>query len=152
MAEMSAEERFTLVVPTLFGLVGNIAKGVDKRFGAEGRNLLAQIMGGMGSETGKSSKSSCPAEDFKTVGMFWGDMAKNIFGLEFRAEAKEDEVLFYFPSCTYGLEGTSRELCEAMMAQVEKMIETLGPKLTMEIRKTVAVGDPECEVAIKPKG
>jgi hypothetical protein len=141
-----------MVVPRLFGVIGTIAKGVDKRFGAEGRTLLAQIMGEIGSEMGKSSKSRCPAEDFKTVGMFWGNMLTTIFGTEARAEAREDEVVFYFPECTFGLEDTSRELCEAMMAQAEKVIETLGPKLTMEIRKTVAVGDPECEVAIKPKG
>ena len=74
-----------------------------------------------------------------------------IYGVEGRVEEKEDEIVFHYPECPYGLEGTSRELCEAMMAQAYKFIEALGPKLTMETRKTVAVGDPECEIAVKPK-
>jgi len=147
MAEISAKES----LERAFRMIGNIAKGVDERFGAEGRKLLAQIVGGMGSEMGKSSRSSCPAEDFKTVGMFWHNMVITIFGVEGRVEEKEAEVVFYYSECPYGLEGTSRELCEAMMAQAEKFIEALGPKLTMETRKTVAVGDPECEIAVKPK-
>ncbi len=106
----------------------------------------------MGSEMGKSSKSSCPAEDFKTVGMFWGNLVTTVYGVEGRVEEKENEVVFYFSECPYGLEGTSRELCEAMMAQAYKFIEALGPKLTMETRKTVAVGDAKCEIAVKPRG
>ena len=152
MAEISVEERFKMVVPRLFGLVGTIAKGVDKKFGAEGRKLLAEIMGGRGSELGKRLKPQCPAEDFKTVGMLYANTLRTMYGLEFKTEAKDSEFVFHWPKCAFGLEGTSRELCEAMMTQVSKAIETLGPELTLEIRKTVAVGDPECVVVIKPKG
>jgi len=55
------------------------------------------------------------------------------------------------PRCPYGLEGTNRELCEAMMAFDIKAVEAGGPNVTMKIVKTVAVGDPQCEVSIRPK-
>jgi len=37
------------------------------------------------------------------------------------------------------------------MAFDMKVVETLGPSVTMKIVKTVAVGDPQCELTIKPK-
>jgi len=74
-----------------------------------------------------------------------------IFGVDSEVEAKEDKVVVRVSKCPYGLEGTSRELCEALMNFDLKAIETLGPSVTMEIVKTVAVGDPQCELSIKPK-
>jgi len=49
------------------------------------------------------------------------------------------------------LEGTNRKLCEAMMTFDMRVVETLSPNVTMKIVKTVAAGDPQCEISIKPK-
>ena len=148
--EVPPESRFSMVVPALFENIGRIARAVDKKFGAEGCNLLRQVMSERGSEMGEMMKPLSPGEDFKSVGTFFAGAAK-IFGVENEVELKEDEVLVKVPRCPYGLEGTNRELCEAMMAFDMRAVETLGPKVTMEIVKTVAVGDPQCELSVKSK-
>ena len=148
--EVPPEERFGMVVPVLWENIGRIAKAVDKKFGAEGRNLLRQVMGERGSEIGEQMKPLSPGEDFKSVGTFFAGAAK-IFGVENEVEVKEDEVVVKIPKCPYGLEGINRELCEAMMAFDIRAVEAGGPNVTMEIVKTVAVGDPQCELSIKPK-
>lgn len=148
--KVTPEERFGMVVPALFENIGRIAKAVDKKFGAEGRNLLRQVMGERGSEMGEQMKPLCPGEDFKSVGTFFAGIVK-VFGVENEVEVKENEVVVKIPKCPYGLENTKRELCEALMALDARAIETLGPNVTMEIVKTVAVGDPLCEMSIKPK-
>ena len=148
--EFPPEKRFGMVVPALFENIGRIAKAVDKNFGVEGRNLLRQVMSERGSEMGKGMKPMSPGEDFKSVGTFFAGIVK-IFGVENEVEVKENEVVIKIPKCPYGLESTSRELCEALMALDARAIETLGPNVTMEIVKTVAVGDPQCEISIKPK-
>jgi predicted hydrocarbon binding protein len=148
--EIPAEQKFGMVVPALFENIGRIAKAVDKKFGAEGRNLLRQVMGERGSEMGEMMKPLSPGEDFKSVGTFFAGAVK-MFGVENEVEVKEDEVIVKVPKCPYGLEGTNRGLCEAMMAFDMRAVGTLGPKVTMEIVKTVAVGDPQCELSIKAK-
>ena len=148
--EVPPEERFGMVVPALFENIGRIAKAVDKKFGAEGRNLLRQVMGERGSEMGEMMKPLSPGEDFKSVGTFFAGAVKT-FGVENEVEVKKDEVVVKVPKCPYGLEGTNRELCEAMMAFDIKAIEAVSPNVTLEIVKTRAVGDPQCELSIKPK-
>jgi len=148
--EVPPESRFSIVVPVLWENIGRIAKAVDKKFGAEGRNLLKQVMGERGSETGEAMKPLSPGEDFKSVGTFFAGAAK-IFGVENEVEVKAKEVVVKIPRCPYGLEGTNRELCEAMMSFDVRAVEAGGPNVTMKIVKTVAVGDPQCELSIKPK-
>lgn len=148
--EVPAEERFGIVVPVLWENIGRIAKAVDKKFGAEGRSLLKQVMGERGSEIGEMMKPLSPGEDFKSVGTFFAAAAE-VFGVENEVEVEEDEVAVKISRCPYGLEGTNRELCEAMMAFDIKAVEAGGPDIAMEVVRTVAVGDPQCELAIKRK-
>jgi predicted hydrocarbon binding protein len=148
--ELPAEEKFRMVVPALYENVGRIAKAVDKKFSAEGRNLLRQVMDERGSEMGEMMKPLSPGEDFKSVGTFYS-AAIRMFGVENDVEVKEDEVIVKVPMCPYGLEGTSRELCEAMMTFDSNAVGTVGPKVSLEIVKSLAAGDPQCVLAIKPK-
>ena len=148
--EVPPEERFGIVVPTLWENIGAIAKAVDKKFGAEGRNLLKQVMSERGSQAGAMMKTMSPGEDFKSVGTFFAQAAK-MSGVENEVEVKANEVVVKVPRCPYGLEGTNRKLCEAMMTFDVRVVETLSPNVTMEIVKTIAVGDPQCELSIKPK-
>jgi len=74
-----------------------------------------------------------------------------MFGVENEAEVRESEVVVKTPKCPYGLEGTSRELCEAMMNFDVRAVETIGSNVTLQIVRTVAVGDPTCELSIRPK-
>jgi hypothetical protein len=148
--EVPPESRFEMVVPVLWENIGRIAKAVDKKFGAEGRNLLRQVMGERGSEMGEAMKPLSPGEDFKSVGPFFAGAMK-MFGVENEFEVKANEVVVKIPRCPYGLEGTNRQLCEAMMAFDIRAVEAGGPNVTMKIVKTVAVGDPQCELSIKPK-
>jgi len=148
--EVPPESRFEMVVPALWENIGRIAKAVDKKFGAEGRNLLRQVMGERGSETGEAMKPLSPGEDFKSVGTLFAGAAK-MFGVENEVEVKANEVVVKISRCPYGLEGTNRELCEAMMAFDVRAVEAGGPNVTMKIVKTVAAGDPQCELSIRPK-
>lgn len=148
--EISPEERFGMVVPGLFANIGSIAKAVDKKFGAEGRSLLRQVMGERGFEMGAMMKPLSPGEDFKSVGTFFAGAIK-MFGVENEAEVREGEVVVRAPKCPYGLEGTKRELCEAMMNFDARAVETIGPNVTLQIVRTVAAGDPICELSIRPK-
>jgi len=139
-----------MVVSALNANVGLIAKAVDKKFGAGGRDVLRQVQSVEGVAMGKMLKLMSPGEDFKSVVTFYAQ-ALEMFGVDIEVEVKKDEVVVDVVKCPWGLEGTSRELCEAMMAFDVSWVKTMSPNVTLEIVKTVAVGDPQCELSITPK-
>jgi len=148
--EFSLEQRFRMVASALNANVGSIAKAVDKKFGAGGRDVLRQVQSVEGVAMGEMLKLMSPGEDFKAVGTFYVQFLK-MFGVNIEVKVKKDEVVVEVPKCPYGLEGTSRELCEAMMALDVSVVKTMSPNVTLEIVKRVAVGDPQCELSITPK-
>jgi predicted ArsR family transcriptional regulator len=148
--ELSLEQRFGMVSSALFGNVGSIAKAVDKKFGATGRDVLRQVMSERGAAMGEMMKPMSPGKDFKSVGTFFSQAVK-MFGVENEAKVNEEEVTVMAPKCPYGLEGTNKELCEAMMAFDRTAVNTISPDVTLEIVKTVAAGDPQCQLSIRAK-
>jgi hypothetical protein len=139
-----------MVASALNANVGSMAKAVDKKFGAGGRDVLRQVQSVEGVAMGEMLKLMSPGEDFKSVGTFYVQFLK-MFGVNIEVKVKKDEVVVEVPKCPYGLEGTSRELCEAMMALDVSVVKTMSPIVTLEIVKRVAVGDPQCELSITPK-
>jgi predicted hydrocarbon binding protein len=148
--KVTPEQRFGIVVPTLMQNMERIAKAVDLKFRAEGQALLKHAMRERGIETGKVMKALCPEEDPRSVGAFFSHVTR-LFGVSNNFEVRGNEVLVKITKCPYGLENTNRGLCEAMMAFDVGAVEALGPNLIMEIVKTVAVGDTECEISIRNK-
>lgn len=148
--EFSLEQRFGMATSALFGNIGSIAIAVDKKFGAAGRDVLRQVMTERGVAMGEMLKPMSTGKDFKSVGTFFSQAIK-MFGVENEAKLKEEEVTITASKCPYGLEGTNRALCEAMMAFDKTVITTIGPDVTLEVVKTVAIGDPHCELSIKAK-
>ena len=139
-----------MVVSALNANVGLIAKAVDKKFGAGGRDVLRRVQSVEGVAMGKMLKLMSPGEGFNSVVTFYAQ-ALEMFGVDIEVEVKKDEVVVDVLKCPWGLEGTTRELCEAMMAFDVSWIKTMSPNVTLEIVRTVAVGDPQCELSITPK-
>ena len=56
-------------------------------------------------------------------------------------------------TCPFGLENTSRQLCEAVMAiDREYFLTAMDGKTTMEIIQTRAAGDPVCDIVYTTNG
>lgn len=67
-------------------------------------------------------------------------------------ELSDDVMHFKTSQCPVGVEGTSRELCEAIMSSDKSMVSTLlGEEVEMKIPKSVAEGDEHCEVIFSIK-
>jgi len=93
-----------------------------------------------------------PVKDMKDVGELFKMMDSMMeMGMEI-IELSDDAIHFKVPRCMLGIEGTSKELCEAMMTSDAKMVSTLlGQEVEMKIVKSVAAGDKECEVIFSKK-
>ena len=93
-----------------------------------------------------------PVKGMKDVGELFKMMDSMMqMGMEI-IELSEDTIHFTVPQCLLGIEGTSKELCEAMMSSDKKMVSTLlGQEVETKILKSVAAGDKECEVIFSKK-
>ena len=64
----------------------------------------------------------------------------------------DDMIRIKVTVCPMGIEGTSKELCEAMMTSDKKMVSTIvGQEVETKILKSKASGDEYCEVMFTKK-
>jgi predicted hydrocarbon binding protein len=144
-----AAKAFAPMIKQFFSTIGNMGKAFYEKYGDEALPVISEVMGKNGVAMGEMSKGMVQAEGMKAVGQLFGMFAMFDMGLDV-VEVSDDTVHFKIAPCPLCIEGTSRELCEAMMTSDKKMVETLiGQEVEMEIPKAVAVGDEYCEVLFK---
>ncbi len=131
----------------LFMGMGALGKAFYQKYGKEALPIITEVASQGGVEWGKAMREMAPAKGMKDVGENF-KMMGSMMGLNSDVIELSDKVFhFKISPCPLGIEGTSKELCEAMMTTDHKMISTiLGKEVDMKIPKSVAVGDKECEV------
>jgi len=93
------------------------------------------------------ARSSLKGEGIRAVGELF--RMYEIFDMPVEMIELTDEMIHFRhePPCPFGLEGSSKEPCEAMEAREEKMISTiLGEEVEVKVIKCIAAGDEYCEV------
>ena len=135
-----------------FVVIGDLCRAFYEKDGKEALPIITEVSSRSGAERAKIMQQMMPVKDMKDVGELFKmmDLTMNM-GMEL-IEVSEDVIHFQMPKCVLGIKGTSKELCEAMMAADEKMISTLlGQEVEMKILKSVAAGDKECEIIFSKK-
>jgi len=136
----------------LFMGIGALSKAFYERYGKEALPIITEVSSQGGVASGKAMREMAPVKGMKAVGEQF-KMMGSMMGMDMELiELTDDTFHFKVPKCPLGIEGTSKELCEALMTNDKKMIETLlGQDLEMKIPKSVAAGDKECEVIFSTK-
>ncbi len=133
-----------------FGSEGALCKAFYQKYGKEALPIINGVMSHAGVEWGKLMQQSIPIKSMKAVAE-QQKMMGPLMGMEM-VELSDDNMRFKMSKCPLGLEGTSRELCEAAMAVDEKRYSTFfGQGIEMKILRTVAAGDKQCEVIFAKK-
>jgi predicted hydrocarbon binding protein len=132
--------------------MGAFGKAFYKRYGKEALPIITEVANRGGVEYGKLMQQMTPAKGMKAAGESF-KMMDSMMGMEMEIVELSDNVFhFKVSQCPLGIEGTSKELCEAMMTNDKKMLSTfLGQEVEMKIVKSVAAGDKECEVIYSKK-
>lgn len=132
--------------------IGSLSKEFYRKYGDETLPIITSTAQQGGVEFGRIMQQMTPVHDMKSAAesmKMMGSMMET--GME-PVEVSETTFHFRILKCPLGIEGTSRELCEALMMNDWEMMKTfLGKDLDMRILKTVAVGDRECEVVYTVK-
>jgi len=132
--------------------MGALGKAFYKKCGEAALPIIDEVMSGGGVEEGKLMKQMHPVKSMKDVGEIYKSMAA-MTGMNMEVLKQTDDTLhFKMSQCPVGIEGTSKELCEAMMATDKNAVSTLlGKGISVQVLKTVAAGDKMCEVIFSTK-
>jgi len=147
-----AAKGFAPMMKQMFMGMGALSKAFYQKYGKEALPIITEVASQGGVEHGKIMQQMTPARGMKAVGESL-KMMGSMMGMEMEmVELSDDAIHFKTPRCLLGIEGTSKELCEAMMNSDKKMVGTfLGQEVDMKILKSVAAGDKECEVIFSKK-
>ena len=130
-----------------FLMAGDLCKAFYEKYGKEALPVISEVSSRGGEERAKVVEKMIPVKEMNDIGELFKMMDLSMdLGMEL-IEVSEKTIHLKMPKCVLGIEGTSKELCLAMMSADQKMISRLlGQEVEMNIIKTVAAGDKECEI------
>jgi hypothetical protein len=123
---------------------GLLIKALYNRFGDEILPIVEEVLGLQGRALGLNIKNKLPDDRLSTVAQAF---ARNFDPADVNIIKRTDEQFhIQGTKCPFGLENTSRKLCEAVMAIDREYFNAAVPgKITLQIFKTRAAGDPVCD-------
>ncbi len=123
---------------------GLLIKAVYKKFGVEVLPIIKNVCGKQGKALGLKVKKKNPNNNLTTVAKAFSKSFNPNFVKVI--SISDEKFQIHGTKCPFGLENTSRELCEAVMAiDHEYFREAVSDKIELKILKTVAGGDPYCD-------
>jgi len=148
----AAAKGFRPMMKNTYVMLGNLSKAFYMKNGKEALPIISEIAAKGGEEQAKIIRKMMPIKDMDDVSELFEMMNSTMeVGMEV-IEISDKRIHFKNPKCMLGLEGTSRELCESMMNQDKKMLSILLRKeVEINLAKSLAAGDKECEVIISIK-
>jgi hypothetical protein len=123
---------------------GLMIKEFYKKFGLEALPVIEKVCGIQGRALGLKVMKKLPDNNLSTVAQAFSKS----YNPDFIKIISISDEKFHIQGCMcpFGLENTSRELCEAVMAiDREYFREAVNDKIKLNILKTVAAGDLHCD-------
>ncbi|MBD3229316.1 MAG: hypothetical protein GF329_14120 [Candidatus Lokiarchaeota archaeon] len=123
---------------------GQLIKAFYKKYGSEILPIINDVLGRQGKSLGLRVKKKLNDTRLSKVAELF---SKNFDPKYVKVVSiSDDKFHITGKKCPFGLENTSRELCEAVMAiDREYFFTATDGKTELEIIKTVAEGDPKCD-------
>jgi len=127
---------------------GQLIKAFYEKYGNEILPIIEMVLGRQGRALGLRTKKKIPDNKLSIVA--------KVFSKSYDPESvkvisiSDEKFHIQGMRCPFGLENTSRELCEAVMAiDYEYFNIATDRKINLNINKTVAAGDPICDTIYK---
>jgi predicted hydrocarbon binding protein len=148
----TAAKGFRPTIKQDYAVIGGLCMAFYKKYGKEAIPIITEVMGKSGVAQAAITQKVMPVKDMKGLAELYKMLDSMMdFGMEL-IEVTDDKIHFKASECSLGLGGTSKELCEAMMASDKNFTSTLlGQEVEVKVIKSIAAGDKECEVIYSKK-
>ena len=135
----------------MYATMGALCKAFYEKFGDEAIPIITKVSEEFGGKSGEMMQGMLKSKDMKGIAELF--KMWEMMGMEFEmVEVTDDKLHFKTSKCVPRIEGTSKDLCEAMMTSDKAMVSTLlGKEVKTKISKSLAAGDEYCEVVFKIK-
>jgi hypothetical protein len=148
----SAFKGFRPMMLNFYKMWGELCKAFYEKDGKEALPIIMEVSIKSGAAQAELTQKMMPVKDMKGLGELYKMMDEMMETGSEITELTDDMIRFKVSKCILGIEGTSKELCEAMMISDQKMASTLlGQEMEMKILKSIAAGDKECEIIFSKK-
>jgi hypothetical protein len=123
---------------------GLLIKALYGKFGDEILPIVEEVLGIQGRALGLKIKNKMPDDNLSTAARTF---VQNFEPADVKIiELTDEHFHIQGTKCPFGLENTSRKLCEAVMAiDREYFTAAVRGTTTLQIIKTRAAGDPVCD-------
>ncbi|MFW9818111.1 MAG: hypothetical protein ACFFE5_00760 [Candidatus Thorarchaeota archaeon] len=123
---------------------GMLIKAFYKKFGKDTLSIIKEVCRKQGKSLGLKVKQKLPNNKLSTVATAF---SKSYDPNDIKVvEISDKKFQIQGNKCPFGLENTSRELCEAVMEIDAQYFRTaVNEDIQLEIIKTVADGDENCD-------
>ena len=150
--EEAAKSFGPLMMKLMYNMIGDLCSAFYKKYGKDALPTIAAVSAKYGEPEAKIVQKMMPVKNLKDIAEMY-KMMSAMMGEKMEIVKVSDDMLhFKVSTCPMCLQGTSKELCEAMMQTDKKMVSTLlGHQINIGILKTVAAGDKYCEVTFSKK-
>jgi predicted hydrocarbon binding protein len=129
---------------------GLLIKAIYKEFGKAVLPIIKEICRKQGKSLGLKIKKKISNRKLPTVAKAFSKSFDPNFTKVI--SISDNKFQIHGTKCPFGLENTSRELCEAVMTiDHEYFREAVSDKIKLKIIKTVAAGDPYCDTVYEIK-
>ena len=129
---------------------GLLIKAIYKKYREDVLPIIENICSKQGKSLGRKIKKKLSNTNLSTVAkVFSKSFDQNFIEI---ITISDEKFHIRGTKCPFGLENTSRELCEAVMKiDHEYFREAVNDKIELKILKTVATGDPYCDTIYEIK-
>lgn len=129
---------------------GMLIKAFYRKFGKEALPIIKEICAKQGQALGLKIKKKLPDSKLSTVAKAF---SQSYDPNDVKVVSVSDKKFqIQGTKCPFGLENTSRELCEAVMKIDHEYFRTaVSEKIILKVEKTVAGGDSYCDTIYELK-
>jgi len=129
---------------------GMLIKAIYKKFGRESLPVIREILGKQGRALGLKIRKKLPDNKLSTVAKAFSKSYDQ--KLVKVVTITDEKFQIQGTTCPFGLENTTRELCEAVMEiDYEYFRTAVSDKIRLKIIKSVAEGDSCCDTIYELK-
>ena len=133
-------------------MVGDLSSAFYKKYGKDALPIITSVSAKYGAPNAKLVQKMMPVKNMKDIGELYTMMMAMMGEKMEIVKVSDDMIHFKVSTCPMCIQGTSQELCEAMMNTDKKMVSTLlGQQINIKVPKSVAAGDKYCEVIFSKK-
>ena len=152
MSLEEAAKSFEPMMKLMSYMFGNLSSAFYKKYGKDALPIIARVSAKSGEDMAKIVQKMTPVKNMKDIAEMYKMMMATLGEKSELAKVSDGELHFKMSHCTMGIQGTSQQLCEAMINFDKKMVSTLlGQQIDIKIVKSLAAGDKCCEYIYSKK-